>query len=167
MYAEVARLPGITRLYDREHDPVWRHGISGGAARDLLAFWRTVDPDSGALRHDFTDPEWDTRFLGDLYQGLSEEAKKRYALLQTPEFVEEFILDRTLTPALDEFGPAGLRLIDPACGSGNFLYYQRLGDFFETYLHSRLSDFGLTETQLRAWSPPESRRTGRIRRRSR
>ena len=110
---------------------------------------------------------WDTRFLGDLYQDLSEEAKKRYALLQTPEFVEEFILDRTLTPALDEFVPAGLRLIDPACGSGNFLYCQRLGDFFETYLHSRLSDFGLTETQLRAWSPPESRRTGRIRRRSR
>ena len=121
VFAEVARLPGITRLYDREHNPVWRHGISGDAARDLLAFWRTVDPDSGALRHDFTDPEWDTRFLGDLYQDLSEDAKKRYALLQTPEFVEEFILDRTLTPALDEFGLAGLRLIDPACGSGHFL----------------------------------------------
>ena len=121
VFAEVARLPGITRLYDREHNPVWRHGISGDAARDLLAFWRLVDPDSGALRHDFTDPDWDTRFLGDLYQDLSDEARKRYALLQTPAFVEEFILDRTLTPALDEFGLAGLRLIDPACGSGHFL----------------------------------------------
>ena len=121
VFAEVARLPGITRLYDREHNPVWRHGISGDAARDLLAFWRTVDPDSGTLRHDFTDPGWDTRFLGDLYQDLSDEARKRYALLQTPEFVEEFILDRTFTPALDEFGLAGLRLIDPACGSGHFL----------------------------------------------
>ena len=30
--------------------------------------------------------------------------KKTYALLQTPEFVEEFILDLTLTPAIDEFG---------------------------------------------------------------
>ena len=66
-------------------------------------------------------PEWDTRFLGDLYQDLSDEAKKRFALLQTPEFVEEFILDRTLTPALDEFGLPGIRLIDPACGSGHFL----------------------------------------------
>ena len=121
VFGEVARLPGISRLYDREHNPVWRRGISGDAARDLLAFWRTVDPDSAALRHDFTDPTWDTRFLGDLYQDLSEEAKKRFALLQTPEFVEEFILDRTLTPALDEFGLAGLRLIDPACGSGHFL----------------------------------------------
>ena len=121
VFAEVARLPGMARLYDREHNPVWRHGISGDAARDLLAFWRAVDPDAGALHHDFTAPDWDTRFLGDLYQDLSDEAKKRFALLQTPEFVEEFILDRTLTPALDEFGLADLRLIDPACGSGHFL----------------------------------------------
>jgi hypothetical protein len=49
-------------------------------------------------RHDFTDPGRDTRFLGDLYQDLSQLARKRYALLQTPEFVEEFILDRTLEP---------------------------------------------------------------------
>ena len=121
VFTEVARLPGMARLYDRERNPVWRHGISGDAARDLLAFWRAVDPDTGVLRHDFTDPEWDTRFLGDLYQDLSDDARKRYALLQTPEFVEEFILDRTLTPALDEFGLADLRLIDPACGSGHFL----------------------------------------------
>ena len=121
VFAEVARLPGMARLYDREHNPVWRHGISGDAARDLVAFWRAVDPDSGALRHDFTDSDWDTRFLGDLYQDLSDEAKKRFALLQTPELVEEFILDRTLTPALDEFGLPGIRLIDPACGSGHFL----------------------------------------------
>ncbi len=47
-----------------------------------------------------TDQDWDTRhFLGDLYQDLSEAARKKYALLQTPEFVEEFILDRTLDPA--------------------------------------------------------------------
>jgi len=43
-----------------------------------------------------------TRFLGDLYQDLSEDVRKKYALLQTPEFVEEFILDRTLEPALAE-----------------------------------------------------------------
>ena len=121
VFAEVESLPGMEQLYDREHNPVWRYGISGDAARDLLAFWRAVDPDTGALRHDFTDTEWDTRFLGDLYQDLSDDAKKRFALLQTPEFVEEFILDRTLTPALDEFGLADTRLIDPACGSGHFL----------------------------------------------
>ena len=130
VFTEAGSLPGMAQLYDRERNPVWRHGISGDAARDLLAFWRAVDPDTGALRHDFTDPEWDTRFLGDLYQDLSDDAKKRFALLQTPVFVEEFILDRTLTPALDEFGLAGLRLIDPACGSGHFLLgaFRRLLD---------------------------------------
>ena len=127
-FAAVARLPALAMLYDRAHNPVWRLGISGDAARGLLEFWRTVNPDTGVLRHDFTDPEWDTRFLGDLYQDLSDDAKKRYALLQTPEFVEEFILERTLTPALEQFGLAAVRLIDPACGSGHFLLgaFQRL-----------------------------------------
>jgi len=41
--------------------------------------------------------------------------------LQTPDFVESFILDRTLDPALTDFGLGGLRLIDPTCGSGHFL----------------------------------------------
>ena len=71
--------------------------------------------------HDFTDPEWNTRFLGDLYQDLSEDARKRYALLQTPDFVESWILDRTLDPAIREFGFPHVRMIDPACGSGHFL----------------------------------------------
>jgi hypothetical protein len=128
-----------------EHNPIrdipnW---LSGDAAGELLRFFQRIDPNTGALVHDFTDPSWDTRFLGDLYQDLSEEARKRYALLQTPIFVEEFILDRTLDPAIEEFGLAGLgyesrlepdsrlhpddrfRMIDPACGSGHFL----LGSF--------------------------------------
>ena len=46
-------------------------------------------------------------------------------------------------------------------------YNQRLGDFFETYLHSQLSTFGLTEADLRAWSPPDTGRRGSARRRSR
>jgi hypothetical protein len=78
-------------------------------------------PETGALAHDFTNPDWGTRWLGDLYQDLSEEARKRYALLQTPEFVEAYILDRTLEPAIREFGYEALRMIDPACGSGHFL----------------------------------------------
>ena len=72
----------------------------------MIAFFQKIDPNTGVLVHDFTDPEWDTRFLGDLYQDLSEEARKKYALLQTPVFVEEFILDRTLDPAIEEFGLA-------------------------------------------------------------
>jgi hypothetical protein len=70
--------------------------------------------------------------LGDLYQELSERAKKKFALLQTPVFVEEFILDRTLTPALAEFGLEKVRMIDPTCGSGHFLLggFARLFDLW-------------------------------------
>jgi SAM-dependent methyltransferase len=97
-------------------NPVWKFPISGDAAADLVDFWRR-----GAGVHSFVDESLDTRFLGDLYQDLSQEARKRYALLQTPEFVEEFILDLTLKPSLDEYGLAETSLIDPTCGSGHFL----------------------------------------------
>jgi hypothetical protein len=126
----VQKLPAVSTLFDEHHNPIWAYGISGDAAKDLIAFWRQVVPETGALVHDFTDASWNTRFLGDLYQDLSEEARKRYALLQTPEFVEEFILDRTLEPAIEEFGLKEVRLIDPTCGSGHFLLgaFQRILD---------------------------------------
>lgn len=117
---EVLRSTDAGRLlFDPEHNPMYWVPISHDAAKALVAFWRSTD--GNGLRHDFTDPSWDTRFLGDLYQDLSEDAKKRYALLQTPRFIENFILQRTLAPAIEEFGLDGLRLIDPACGSGHFL----------------------------------------------
>lgn len=120
-FREAGSLPGLHTFFDEAHNPVFRLGISGDAAMALRQFWQQVDPNTGALLHDFTDPAWNTRFLGDLYQDLSEATRKRYALLQTPEFVEEFILDRTLTPALREFGYREVRMIDPTCGSGHFL----------------------------------------------
>ena len=126
VFRGVAALPVASQIFDERHNPLWALGQdfrapSGDAATRLLGLWQRIDPDSGALAHDFTDSQLDTRFLGDLYQDLSESARKRYALLQTPEFVEEFILDRTLTPAIEEFGFREVRLIDPACGSGHFL----------------------------------------------
>jgi hypothetical protein len=59
--------------------------------------------------------------MGDLYQELDPVVKDRFALCQTPEFVRAFILDRTLTPAIETFGADEVRLLDPACGSGHFL----------------------------------------------
>lgn len=120
-FREAEALPGLHTFFDEAHNPVFRLGISGEAAMTLRQFWQQVDPNTGALLHDFTDPDWNTRFLGDLYQDLSEATRKRYALLQTPEFVEEFILERTLTPAIREFGFREVRMIDPTCGSGHFL----------------------------------------------
>ena len=121
IFAKAARLPGLAGLYDPLHNPLFRLPLSGDGAIALIRFFREVLPETGELAHDFTDPDWSTRFLGDLYQDLSEEARKRYALLQTPEFVEAWILDRTLEPAIHEFGHERVTMIDPACGSGHFL----------------------------------------------
>jgi hypothetical protein len=120
VFAQYAELPGTSELF-AEANPVWLLGPSDDGARLLLEeFWR-VDAETGELVHDFTDSELATRFLGDCYQDLSEHAQKQYALLQTPEFVEEFILDRTLDPAVAEFGLEAVKMIDPTCGSGHFL----------------------------------------------
>jgi hypothetical protein len=130
VFREVEAFPGMAGLYDERHNPLWTLSLSGDGGREALEFWRRLDPDTGRPRHDFTDPDWSTRFLGDLYQDLSETARDKYALLQTPEFVEEFILDRTLEPAIAEFGYQVVRLIDPTCGSGHFLLggFRRLLD---------------------------------------
>ena len=136
VFKTVGQLPVMKEFFDAQHNPPWKIAPTGDSIAGLLEFFRKTNPDTGILIHDFSnshpsnkseiinhnsqisDP---TRFLGDLYQDLSESAKKRYALLQTPEFVEEFILDRTLTPAIETFGYKIVRLIDPTCGSGHFL----------------------------------------------
>jgi hypothetical protein len=121
IFSEVEHLPGLKGLLDRAHNPLWSLGPDGDGAEAILDFFKDVDHDTGRLVHDFTDTTHSTRFLGDLYQNISGSARKQYALLQTPDFVVDFILDRTLTPALDQFPLEGFRLIDPACGSGHFL----------------------------------------------
>ncbi|MET8181351.1 BREX-2 system adenine-specific DNA-methyltransferase PglX [Streptomyces sp. NPDC005336] len=136
-FAELGAGQAGRLLFDRNHNPLYQIPLSHDGAGALLAFWREQQASDGAgdggvggpvLVHDFSDPlsedgteGWDTRFLGDLYQDLSEAARKTYALLQTPEFVEEFILDRTMTPAVREFGFEELKMIDPTCGSGHFV----------------------------------------------
>ncbi|MFD7320530.1 BREX-2 system adenine-specific DNA-methyltransferase PglX [Streptomyces sp. NPDC059875] len=140
-FAELGAGQAGRLLFDRDHNPLYQIPLSHDGAGALLAFWREQrvgegvlggDGDGGVgghvLVHDFSDPlsedgteGWDTRFLGDLYQDLSEAARKSYALLQTPQFVEEFILDRTMTPAVREFGFEELKMIDPTCGSGHFV----------------------------------------------
>ncbi|WP_278360477.1 BREX-2 system adenine-specific DNA-methyltransferase PglX [Thermobifida fusca] len=124
-------------LFSRSYNPLWQLTPGVEAIGSLLEFWRRRGPD-GTLIHDFTDPDLDTRFLAELYQELSESARAADDLLPTPDFVVDFLLDLTLEPAIDEFGldpeldvhdssgapvwrHRGLRTVDPACGSGEFL----------------------------------------------
>lgn len=118
VFRELAKLPGARHVFDTRHNPVWVLSPSAEGAEALLDFFRRTDEAGRPL---LTFPGSNTRFLGDLYQDLSEDARKRYALLQTPEFVEEFILDQTLDPAIEAYGLDKVTLIDPTCGSGHFL----------------------------------------------
>lgn len=89
-------------------------------SRALIAFWRHRDADTGAT-WSFAEERFEGELMGDLYQELDPVVKDRFALCQTPDFVRAFILDRTLTPAIETFGAEEVRLLDPACGSGHFL----------------------------------------------
>jgi hypothetical protein len=66
-------------------------------------------------------PDLDTEFLGDLYQAHCEDARKGRALVQTPDFVRSFILERTLGEVIKLHGPVAGKTIDPTCGCGHFL----------------------------------------------
>jgi len=142
-FSQLERSPAAASLVG-EHAAIHIAEPSDQAAQRLVEFWRQADAENATLWA-LHDPQLDTRFLGDMYQDLSEYAKKKYALLQTPEFVEEFILDRTLTPALGErrprrprlendgrTAPVDFKVIDPTCGSGHFLLgaFGRLLDYW-------------------------------------
>jgi hypothetical protein len=146
VFDDLAKLPGTKDVFGPHNlVSVYRDWLSGDAAQKLIEFFQKIDADgTGEISHDFSDPDWDTRFLGDLYQDLSEAARKKYALLQTPIFVEEFILDRTLEPAIKEFGLKDFKMIDPACGSGHFV----LGGFARILNHWRKAEPGTSNHEL-------------------
>lgn len=120
VFAAAAQYPGLDDVL-RVQRNLLDAPVSADSGKQLVRFFRATNPDNGVLLRDFFDADWSTRFLGDLYQDLSQEARERFALLQTPEFVESFILDRTLTPALDSYALDDVDVIDPTCGSGHFL----------------------------------------------
>ncbi|MBK7077325.1 MAG: BREX-2 system adenine-specific DNA-methyltransferase PglX [Myxococcales bacterium] len=93
---------------------------SNKCSEALIDFWRNKEADTG-FQWSFENEEFAGELMGDLYQELDPVVKERYALCQTPDFVRDFMLGQTLTPALAELGGDAVRLLDPACGSGHFL----------------------------------------------
>jgi hypothetical protein len=109
---------GVPELFSPQ--PAEVAAPSDELSRSLIAFWRHRDADTGAL-WSFAEERFEGELMGDLYQELDPVVKDRFALCQTPDFVRAFILDRTLTPAIETFRADEVRLLDPACGSGHFL----------------------------------------------
>ncbi len=143
---EVARYPGAEDLLGPTANPAFRLSPSGEGARALLDFFREPAENASGLRWRFEGT--DTRFLGDLYQDLSASVRERYALLQTPGFVEDFILDLTLEPAIREYGVAETHLLDPTCGSGHFL----LGAFSRIHEHRMRTQPGIDAREHAAFA---------------
>jgi hypothetical protein len=139
VFRELSQFAVAKDLFDAKHNPVWLLAPSAKRAKALLRVFRTPSVDAPALRFG----QEDTRFVGDLYQDLDEGVRKRFALLQTPRFVESFILDRTLEPAIEKFGLDDTTVIDPTCGSGHFL----LGSFERLFDHRLRAEPGLDERE--------------------
>lgn len=119
IYKDLAsKVGGLPELFSPQPAEVAQP--SDELSRALIDFWRHRDADTGAV-WSFAEEHFEGELMGDLYQELDPVVKDRFALCQTPDFVRAFILDRTLTPALETFGADQVRLLDPACGSGHFL----------------------------------------------
>jgi len=50
-FSEAAQLPGLLRLFDAAHNPLFRLPLSGDGAMSLIDFFRQRVPETGALNH--------------------------------------------------------------------------------------------------------------------
>lgn len=114
--------PATQWLMHPRYNPDLHAGTPGeDAVRDLVNWWATEAP---SLAYDVEDGPasisgW---IVGDLLQAVTDERRKGFALAQTPWWVADFILDRTLIPGCDEFRTERLiRTVDPAAGTGHLL----------------------------------------------
>ncbi|WDN56196.1 Eco57I restriction-modification methylase domain-containing protein [Streptomyces clavuligerus] len=104
--------PALAPLADPAVLPLWERPLGEAAWAAVEEFWdRHPALESGQRVDGYA--------LGDTYQLLSEEARKGRALCQTPPWVARLLLRLSLEPAMEEWGPADVRMIDPACGTGH------------------------------------------------
>lgn len=119
--ASLCAHPGTWSLLDPRHNPLRRSAPPDRVFCDLADWW--AEAPSLAYEHDGPGPASITGWIpGDLLQAVSDERRKGNALAQTPWWVADLILDRTLIPAAGAHrGDPVLKMIDPACGTGHFL----------------------------------------------
>ncbi|WP_173054884.1 hypothetical protein [Phytohabitans houttuyneae] len=101
---------------------LWAGAPSAAASNDLIDWWAAEAP-SLAYPATSTAPGSISGWpIGDLLPVVHDNLRAGNALVQTPHWVADLILDLTLIPTVDEFRDEHLiRTIDPACGTGHFL----------------------------------------------
>lgn len=122
-FEALTRHPATQWLLHPEYNPMlWAGAPSAGACHELIDWWATQAPSLAWPDRSGYPPSISGWAIGDLLQTLSHERRGRHALVQTPHYVADFILDRTLHPAAETFRDEPvLQLIDPAAGTGHYL----------------------------------------------
>ncbi|MFE7077848.1 DNA methyltransferase [Streptomyces sp. NPDC057620] len=113
-------------LLDPRYNPITQAAPSEDGARALIRWWSHEAPDLAYSAG--KGPSSLTGWLaGDLLQLVADERRKANALCQTPWWICDFLLDRTLVPAIETWPQDLLRVIDPACGTGHLLVWALIG----------------------------------------
>ncbi|MEU8186037.1 hypothetical protein [Micromonospora carbonacea] len=114
--------PATQWLMHPAYNQALHEGSPSDGAVQALADWWAGDAPSLAYETTAGPPSISGWLIGDLLQSITDERRKGFALAQTPWWVADFILDRTLIPAADEFRRERLiRTIDPTAGTGHML----------------------------------------------
>lgn len=150
--ADIAVHPAAWPLLDPAYgNPVRDASPSESGARELLDWWAG---DAPTLAYPTSSgPATITGWLpGDLLQLVTDERRLAHALCQTPWWLADGILDRTLIPAAREFPNQTLRLIDPTCGTGHFLI-RAIDALWELYTTGALNPRQMRMDGATGWTP--------------
>ncbi|RKR92826.1 hypothetical protein BDK92_7308 [Micromonospora pisi] len=114
--------PATQWLMHPRYNPDLHAGTPSDAAiQDLVDWWAG---DAPSLAYEVIDgpPSISGWIIGDLLQAVTDDRRKEHALAQTPWWVADFILDRTMVPACVAFRADRLiRTVDPTAGTGHFM----------------------------------------------
>lgn len=150
--ADITVHPAAWPLLDPAYgNPVRDASPSEEGARRLLDWWCDEAPTLAypTERGPATITGW---VLGDLLQLVTDERRLAHALCQTPWWLADGILDRTLIPAAREFPNQTLHLIDPTCGTGHFLI-RAIDALWELYTTGGLNPRQMRMDGVTGWTP--------------
>ena len=138
-YTHLTWHPATACLGDARYSHLGDGNPSDEVCAALIRWWHDEAPSLS-----WPDPETGPTSIsgwlaGDLLQALSDERRKGHALAQTPWWVADLIIDRTLVPAAEEFRHEPvLRTVDPAAGTGHFLV-RKVSYLWELYTTGSLT----------------------------
>lgn len=147
----LAAHPSTACLADPRYNPAAATAPSEGAVAELIDWWAGDAPPLAFPVE--SGPATITGWLpGDMLQLADDERRLAHALAQSPWWLADFILDRTLPPAAREHPDQTLRLIDPTCGTGHMLI-RAVEQLWELYTTGTLPSRPGRADEVIGWRP--------------